>query len=72
MRASEYNQIENAKVLMEARADPFLRDFKVRSISNSSIPFHGCRVKKQEIWQEKGVTIILKDCWRNMREILKD
>jgi len=37
-----------------------------------SFPFHICRVKQQEIMQEKGVILILKDCWRIMREILKD
>jgi len=72
MRASDNNQIEVAKVLMEARADPFLRDKDVRSISSSFIPFHNCRVKQQEIWQEKRIILILKDCWRIMREILKD
>ena len=36
------------------------------------IPFHACRVKQQEILQEKRVILILKDCWRIMREILKD
>jgi len=35
-------------------------------------PFHICRVKQQEIWQETMVILILKDFWRNMREILKD
>jgi len=34
--------------------------------------FHICRGKQQEIWQEKRVILILKDFWRNMREILKD
>jgi len=45
MKGSEKNQIEVAKVLMEAGADPFLRDNKVRSISVLSFPFHICRVK---------------------------
>jgi len=73
MNASENNQIEVVKVLMEARADPFLRNSQVRSISSSFIiPFHNCRVKQQEIGQEKGVILILKYSWRNMREILKD
>jgi len=53
--------MENAKVLMEAGADPFLRDKDVRSISSSSIPFHDCRVEQQEIWQKNGVILILKD-----------
>jgi len=57
---------------MEARADPFLRNKEVISISSSSISFHVFRVKQQEIWQEKGIILILKDFWRNMREILKD
>jgi len=57
---------------MEARADPFLRDNMVRSISSFSFPFHVCRVKQQEIGQEKMVILILKDYWRIMREILKD
>ena len=35
-------------------------------------PFHVCRVSQQEIMQEKVVILILKDFWRNMREILKD
>jgi len=35
-------------------------------------PFYDCRVKQQEILQEKMVILILKDCWRIMREILKD
>jgi len=39
MRASENNKKEVAKVLMEARADPFLRDKDVGSISSSFIPF---------------------------------
>jgi len=39
MIASRNNQILDAKVLMEARADPFLRDNKVRSIFSSSISF---------------------------------
>jgi len=62
-----------AKVLMEARADPFLRD-EVRSISSyfHYFSFHTCRVKQQEILQEKMVILILKDYWRIMREILKD
>jgi len=34
--------------------------------------FHFYRVKQQEIWQEKVVILVLKDYWRNMREILKD
>jgi len=72
MNASRFNQIDAAKMLMEARADPFLRNKDVRSISSSFIPFHVCRVKQQEIWPEKGVILILKDYWRNMREILKD
>ena len=37
-----------------------------------SFPFHDCREKQQEIGQEKMVILILKDFWRNMREILKD
>jgi len=37
-----------------------------------SFPFHICRVKQQEIGLEERKIIILKDCWRNMREILKD
>jgi len=37
-----------------------------------SFPFHVCRVKQQEILQEKRVILILKGSWRNMREILKD
>jgi len=45
---------------MEAGADPFLRNEEVRSFSNSSIPFHVCRVKQQEIMQEKRVILILK------------
>jgi len=69
---NNHTSIENVKVLMEARANPFLRNRKVRSISSSFIPFHVCRVKQQEIWQEKMVILILKDFWRNMREILKD
>jgi len=72
MAASFYNQIDVVKVLMEARADPFMRNKKVRSISSSFISFHICRVGQQEIWQVKGVILILKDCWRNMREILRD
>jgi len=72
MRASRYNEIEVAKMLMEARADPFLRNKYVRSVSSFFIHFHICRVKQQEIMQEKGVILILKDSWRNMREILKD
>ena len=39
MAAMYYNQIEVSKMLMEARADPFLRDTKVRSISSSFILF---------------------------------
>jgi len=72
MLASFVNYKQVAKVLMEARADPFLRDRNVRSISSFSISFHVCRVKQQEIMQEKRVVLILKDCWRLMREILKD
>jgi len=72
MKASYENQIEVAKVLMEARADPFLRDREVRAISSSFNSFHVCRVKQQEILQENLIILILKDCWRNMREILKD
>jgi len=68
MRASRNNQIEVAKMLMKARADPFLRDNRVRSISSSSITFHDCRVKQQEIMQEKRVILILKDSWRIMRK----
>jgi len=45
MIASIFNQIEVVKVLMEAGADPFLRDKDVRSISSSFISFHVCRVK---------------------------
>jgi len=72
MIASFSNKNEVAKVLMEARADPFLRNkYYVRSMSASSISFHICRVKQQEIRQENRVILILKDCWRNMREILK-
>jgi len=37
MKASRFDFIEVAKVLMEARADPFLRNNQVRSISNSFI-----------------------------------
>jgi len=48
MVASRYNKKEVAKVLMEARADPFLRNIHVRSIS-SSFSFHICRIKQQEI-----------------------
>jgi len=40
MGASLENQIEVAKMLMEAGADPFLRAKDVRSISSSSIHFH--------------------------------
>ena len=72
MWASIEDRIENAKMLMEARADPFLRDNQVRSISSCFISFHVFRVKQQEIWQAKGFIFILKDCWRNMRGILKD
>ena len=72
MFASFENQIEVVKMLMEARANPFLKDNDVRSISSSFILFHVCRVKQQEIRPEKGVILILKDCWRSMREILKD
>jgi len=36
MSASQNNEIEGAKVLMEARANPFLRTINVRSISSSS------------------------------------
>jgi len=72
MFASRENKIEVAKVLMGARADPFLRDIKVGSISSSSNPFHTCRVKQQEIGPEKRVILILKEYWRIMREILKD
>jgi len=72
MRASDENRIEVAKMLMEAGADPFLRNRDVRSISSSFISFHNCRVKQQEIGPEKRVILILKDYWRNMREILKD
>jgi len=72
MKPSFHNQIDAVKMLMEARADPFLRDREVRSISSFFISFHVCRVKQQVIMQEKGVILILKDCWRNMREILKD
>jgi len=72
MYASYNNKKEVSKVLMEARADPFLRHKDVRSISSSFIPFHVCRVKQQEIMQENRVILILKDSWRNMREILKD
>ena len=64
--------MENAKVLMEAGADPFLRDKDVRSISSDFISFHVCRVKQQDIWQEKRIILMLKDFWRNMKEILKD
>jgi len=39
MFASINNQIDNAKVFMEAGADPFLRDEDVRSISNYFISF---------------------------------
>ena len=39
MYASEGNKKEVVKVLIEARADPFLRDNKVGSISNSSNSF---------------------------------
>ena len=35
-------------------------------------PFYTCRVKQQEIWQERRRIMILKECWRIMREILKD
>ena len=59
--ASDNNQIDVAKVLMEARANPFLRDKEVRSISSLFIPFHGCRVKQQEIMQEIRIILILKD-----------
>jgi len=52
---------------MEARANPFLRDIQVRSISISSFPFHICRVKQQEIGQEKKVIQTLKNCWRIMK-----
>jgi len=72
MKASNNNQIKVAKMLMEARADPFLRNIDVRSISSCSISFHVCRVKQQEIGQEKNGILILKDYWRSMREILKD
>ena len=72
MLASYFNQIDVAKVLMEARADPFLRDDDVRSIDSCFIPFHVCRVKQQEIGPDKRGILILKDYWRNMREILKD
>jgi len=57
---------------MEARADPFLRNKDVRSISVLSFSFHNCRVEQQEIMQEEGVILILKGYWRIMREILKD
>jgi len=50
MKASFENRIDIAKVLMEDRADPFLRDKDVRSIFSSFISFHVCRVKQQEIW----------------------
>ena len=69
MQASRQNQKEVAKVLMEARADPFLRNEDVRSISILLFPFHVFRVKQQEIWLENRVILILKDCWRIMREI---
>jgi len=72
MRASFGNQIENAKMLMEAGANPFLTNKLVRLISSSSISFHICRVKQQEMLQEKRVILILKDSWRHMREILRD
>jgi len=39
------------ELLMEARADPFLRNKEVRSTSSSFISFHVCRVQ-QEIGQE--------------------
>jgi len=39
MKASIENQIEVAKVLMEARADPFARNKDVRSISSSFMSF---------------------------------
>jgi len=58
---------------MEVGADPFLRDNQVITFQwFISFPFHVCRVKQQEIMQEEGVFLILKDYWRNMREILKD
>ena len=72
MVASRNNQIEVAKVLMEARADPFLKDSNVRSIPIVSFLFHICRVKQQEIGQDNMVILILKESWRIMREILKD
>jgi len=72
MLASVNNQIEVAKVLMEARADPFLRDNNVRSISSFSITFHVGRVTQRKIRQENGVILILKDGWTIMKEILKD
>jgi len=72
MTASDKNQIEVSKVLMEARVDPFLRNKWVRSIPVLSFSFHVCRVKQQEIGQEKRVILILKDYWESMREILKD
>jgi len=37
-----------------------------------SFPFHVCRVKQQEIVQEKMVILISKDSWRSMRGILRD
>jgi len=72
MYASIANQIVVVKVLMEARADPFLTDKWVRSISSSFISFHVYRVKQQEIRQETMVLLILKNYWRNMRGISKD
>ena len=55
MNTSSENQIEFAKVLMEARADPFLRNNQVRSISSSSISFSYLQGKTARGWaREKG------------------
>ena len=71
MVASSEDQIEVVKVLMETRADPFLRNKDVINFQFFHL-FHVCKIKQQEIWPENGIIIMLKDFWRNMREILKD
>ena len=73
MKASRDNQIENAKVLMEARADPFLRDNKVGSISSSSIPFPCLQGKTARDWaRESGhsdLERLLEDYEENIDQV---
>ena len=55
MNTSFDNEIEGAKVLMEARADPFLRDKQVRSISSSFMLFSCLQGKTaRDIARENG------------------